>query len=113
MENKLSRKALIALQQMMGEEGAVFNRNLFLRHWTGYPGPESCSIFPDIVVSMATFNELKTTGCISIHCEGSHETWTLNKRGLKALKKAGMETKPGKLTKDDLGWLTGSGYYSQ
>lgn len=55
----LSRQALEALQQMMGKEGAVFSRNLFLRHWTGYPGPEKCSIFPDITVDMGTFEELK------------------------------------------------------
>ena len=110
---ELSRAALIALQQMMGEEGAVFNRNLFLRHWTGFPGPERCSIFPDLVVSMKVFDELRMAGCISLHCEGSNETWTLSETGLKALKDAGMETKPGKLTRDDFEWLTGTGYYSQ
>ncbi len=110
---KLSRQALIALQQMMGEEGSVFNRNLFLRHWTGYPGPESCSIFPDKSVSVGVFKELKKTKVISIHCEGHHETWTLNNTGRKALKDAGMETKPGKLTRDDIQWLMGIGYYAQ
>lgn len=110
---KLSREALVALQEMMGEEGSVFNRNLFLRHWNGYPGPEQCSIFPDKVVDMETFHELKTAGCIELYCEGCHETWILNGTGQKALKKAGMETKPGKLTRDDIQWLHGTGRYSQ
>lgn len=110
---KLSRESLVALQKMMGEEGSVFNRNLFLRHWTGFPGPESCSIFPDVKVSMTIFDELKRSGCIQIQCEGEHETWILSSKGRKALKDAGMETKPGKLTRDDIQWLTGTGYYAQ
>ncbi len=110
---KLSREALIALQQMMGEEGSVFNRNLFLRHWMGYPGPEKCSIFPDKIVGMETFNELKKTGSITLHCEGSNETWTLSDTGTQALKDAGMETKAGKLARDDFQWLAGTGYYAR
>ncbi|OGM99439.1 MAG: hypothetical protein A3B91_01160 [Candidatus Yanofskybacteria bacterium RIFCSPHIGHO2_02_FULL_41_29] len=108
---KLSKEALVALQQMMGEEGSIFNRNLFLRHWTGYPGPEKCSIFPDKIVDIATFEELKKTGSITSHI--ADEYWRLSGIGLKALKDAGMETKPGKLTRDDIEWLTGTGRYAQ
>lgn len=110
---QLSKKALTALQQMMGEEGAVFNRNLFLRHWTGSPGPESCSIFPDKIVELEVFEELRKSKCIAVHCEGVHETWILSNTGRKALKDAGMETKKGKLTRDDIQWLCGTGYYAQ
>jgi len=113
MQLSLNKEALAVLRQMMGEEGSVFNRDLFLRHWTGYPGPESCSIFPDKSVSMEVFEELKKAEVISIYCEGNHETWTLNNAGRKALKDAGMETKPGKLTWDDIQWLCGTGRYAQ
>ena len=65
---QLNKESLVALQQMMGEEGSVFNRNLFLRHWCGSPGPESWSIFPDIAVTMETFEELKKANCISLYC---------------------------------------------
>lgn len=111
---ELSQSALVALQQMMGEEGSVFNRDLFLNHWHGYPGPEHCRIFADIIVSMEIFAELKQAGCITLHIEGSdRDSWSLNDTGRKALKDVGMKTKPGRLTQDDIQWLTGTGYYAQ
>jgi len=111
---KLSKESLVALQQMMGEEGSVFNRNLFLNHWHGHPGPENCRIFPDKVVSMKTLEELKRAGCVTLHIESyDRDSWSLNDTGRKALKDAGMETKPGKLTRDDIRWLAGTGYYAQ
>jgi hypothetical protein len=110
---RLSKKALTALQQMMGEEGSVFNRNLFLRHWTSSSGREDCSIFPDKVVELEVFEKLKRSKCIIVHCEGNPETWILSNVGRKALKDAGMETRKGKLTRDDIQWLCGTGYYAQ
>ena len=111
---KLTREALIVLQHMMGEEGAVFNRNLFLNHWHGHPGPENCKVFPDIAISMEVFSELKRASCITLHIESyCRDSYRLNDIGRQALKDAGMETKPGKLTRDDVKWLTGTGYYSQ
>ncbi len=111
---ELSREALVALQQMMGEEGAVFNRDLFLNHWHGHPGPENCKVFPDKAVSMEVFGELKRAGCITLHIESyCRDSYSLNDIGRKALKAAGMETKAGKLTRDDFQWLTGTGYYGQ
>ena len=111
---KLSREALIALQKMMGEEGSVFNRDLFLNYWHGHPGPENCMVFPDKAVSMDVFRELKKAGCITLHTESyCRDSWSLNDIGRKALKDAGMETKPGKLSQDDIEWLTGTGYYAQ
>lgn len=111
---QLTRQALVALQQMMGEEGSVFNRDLFLNHWHGHPGPENCKIFCDKIVSMETFTELKRTGCITLHIESyCCDIYRLSNIGRKALKNAGMETRPGKLTRDDIEWLTGTGYYAQ
>ena len=111
---KLSREALIALQKMMGEEGSVFNGDLFLNHWHGHLGPENCKVFSDRVVSMNVFQELKKAGCITLHNESyCRDSYGLNDTGRKALKNACMETKPGRLTRDDIQWLTGTGYYAQ
>ena|SRR3989344_5529558 len=111
---KLSREALIVLQQMMGEEGSVFMRDTFLNHWHGHPGPEHCRTFPDNMVRMEVFDELKKSGCITLHIESyCRDSYSLNDTGRKALKDAGMETRPGKLTLDDIQWLAGTGRYSQ
>jgi len=111
---RLSREALVALQQMMGEEGSVFMRDVFLNHWHGHPGPENCKVFPDRVVSMNVFQELKKASCITLHGESyCRDSYSLNDTGRKALKRAGMKTKPGKLTRDDIQWLTGTGHYAQ
>lgn len=110
---KLTKDTLKVLQQMMGEEGSVFNRNLFLNHWHG-EGPEHCRIFPDIMVGMAVFEELKQAHCIKLHTESyCRDQYVLTNAGRKVLKDAGMETKEGKLTRDDVEWLLGVGYYGQ
>ena len=110
----LSEEALLALRQMMGEEGAVFLRDVFLNHWHGHPGPEHCRIFPDKTVRMEVFDELKKLGCITLHIESyCRDSYSLNDIGRKALKDAVMETRPGKLTRDDIQWLTGTGRYAQ
>ena len=111
---KLSQEALIALQQMMGKDGSLFMRDLFLNHWHGQPGPEHCRVFPDQMVSMEVFEELKKSGCIALYIQSyCRDSYRLNEVGQKALKDAGMETKKGKLTRDDIQWLCGTGYYAQ
>ncbi|MDP3792552.1 MAG: hypothetical protein Q8Q89_02365 [bacterium] len=111
---KLSREALVALQQMMGKDGSVFMRDLFLNHWHGHPGPEHYVIFHEQFVNMEVFEELKKANCITLHIESyCRDSYRLNNVGRKALKDAGMETKRGKLTRDDIQWLAGTGYYAQ
>ena len=106
-----SEAALQTLQHMMGREGAVFMRDLPVNY---FPRRNTVQIPWDKVVDPAVFQELKETGCIQSHIVSyDFEQWRMTEFGRQALKGAGMETKPGRLTQDDVGWLTGTGRYAQ
>ncbi|MBI2121848.1 MAG: hypothetical protein HYT98_01880 [Candidatus Sungbacteria bacterium] len=110
----LSKNALRALQYMMGEEGSFFLRDLPLNYYPYKPEVERCKISFDKFASEKVFRELKRHQCIECRVEGSSwEQWSMTQIGRQALKDAGMETKPGELTPDDLHWLTGTGHYAQ
>jgi hypothetical protein len=108
---KLSQQALLALQQMMGEEGAVFLRNLPINFW---PLNNVANVPWDKSVDIRVFQELKDSGCIKIH-HGSYnlEQWRMTDLGEKVLRESGMATRPGTLSRGDLDWLFGTGQFAQ
>ncbi|HXK41009.1 MAG TPA: hypothetical protein VJ046_02835 [Candidatus Paceibacterota bacterium] len=110
----LSQGALKALQTMRGEEGGVFMRDLPINCYPSQPPEKRCQIPWEKVVSPEVFEELKKAGAIELHIEGSDwDQWAMTPAGLKALQDAGMNTKEGKLSRDDIQWLAGTGYYAQ
>lgn len=113
---KLSREALLVLQRMAGEEGAVFLRNLpiNIRFLDADGKKREYQIPPSGRVDENAFEELKNAGCIYLHMQSHNgEQWGMTKTGEQSLKDAGMETAPGRLTRDDIQWLTGTGRYAQ
>jgi len=107
----ISQAALLVLQQMMGEEGAVFMRDLPINYFLS---TKTITIPWDKSVSPAVFQELKELGCIRLHIQSHNwEQWAMTDVGRTALRDARMETLPGILSRDDIGWLTGTGHYAQ
>ena len=108
---KLSQQALLVLQQMMGEEGSVFLRNLPINFW---PLNNAVTVPWDKSVEVTVFQELKDSGCIRIHFRSYNlEQWRMTDLGEKVLREAGMATRPGTLGQGDLDWLFGTGQFSQ
>lgn len=117
---KLSKKALKVLQQMMGEEGSVFLRDLPINEKLACPSTYKSYKTPRYTipsgknVNEKTFRELKKAGCIELCIEGGiQQQWHMTKKGKRALKNAGMETRAGELSGSDLQWLMGTGEFSQ
>lgn len=110
----MNKNALRVLQQMMGDEGAVFMRDLPINHSSKRKPHERYEIPWRKYVDQATFSELEKTGCIKLHIGGyDFQQWRMTEVGKQALRDARMETKPGTLSDDDVGWLTGTGRYAQ
>jgi len=110
---KISPEALRALQQMMGEEGAFFMRNLPINRFPDRQIEKRCEIPWEIYISGEVFGELRQLGCIKLHIDSSWQQWGMTKVGKQALMDANMETHRGELTEDDLQWLYGTGRFAQ
>ena len=111
----LEKDVLQALLQMRGPEGGVFNRDQPLNVYRGSECPFQAKIgISDVRVSSHVFDEMVSIEYIARHSDGSTwEQWRMTEKGLKALQDAGMDTKEGKLSRDDISWLTGTGRFAQ
>ena len=116
---ELSHRALKALQQMRGLEGGVFNRDMPLNVYRGYQKCHCADHFlakigtSDTKVHYYVFQELCAFRAIKKSSDGTWEHYKMTQKGLKALQAAGMDTKKGRLSRDDISWLTGTGRFAQ